>query len=636
MHRPNRILFCLFFLTVYSAVAGQSSFNFYNLSLNNGLSDARVNCIVQDRFGFMWFGTPNGLNRYDGYSMRNYYGGRDKGQLPSNDILSLFSSRDGSLWVGTARGLVKYDFASEKFMGVDSTDRASGQLANMPVTAIQEDEQGQLYVGGRDGLFRGTGKRWQDVGLLMGVSERLRHVRKLKFFNSSVLFVTTNTNLPFFKVDLSTNRADSIFYKTKFGEGWGYNMFGLEKLNENEMMTGFLSQGIAVLDVRSKQYRTVKGVLGHTDSILYNSVYDILKDKSGRVWIASAYHRLLEYLPSLDTVIAVPRDPYNPLGFDGNSASCIYEDRRNNIWVGTRSNGIYRFNPAFDAVKFYPQNDYVKGQLATGRVTSISVAGSDRLMVGTDRGPSIYDRRTNIFTNFRGVSVTGIDGPVEMVQSSYTDTTGIMWMGSNRLGLVRYDPVANSWRNFSRVTQPFPLVNDGVSDIVPLPDGNLLFIGFGRPNIFNTKSFYTSSAVNDSTDRLFGLRNVRELVKDNQQHCWLADDDSGLYEYDPFSRKLTSRNEWLPSSSNPLRITGLAWQGNRLIVACNLGVVITGAGVVPRTFEVRGPGNVYLEIKGVLADGDYIWFCSNRLAGRLNSKTGLIEVLGERDGLAGV
>ncbi|RYY57797.1 MAG: hypothetical protein EOO05_17705, partial [Chitinophagaceae bacterium] len=377
-------------------------------------------------------------------------------------------------------------------------------------------------------------------------------------------------------------------------------------------------------------------VLGHTDSILYNSVYDILKDHTGRVWIASAYHRLLEYLPAQDTVIAVPRDPYNPLGFDGNSASCIYEDRQHNVWVGTRANGVYRFNPAMGAVKFYPQNDFVKGQLATGRVTSVSVASAGRIIIGTDRGPSVLDRTTNLFTNFRGVSTNGIDGPVEMVQSSYTDDHGITWLGSNRLGLVRFDAAANTWKNFSRVTKPFALANDGISDIVPLPDGNLLFIGFGRPTIFDTKTFFTHSAASDSGTALLRLTGVRDLVRDSNQHCWLADDHGGLYEYDPFSRELTDRRAWLPASGDPLQVTGMAWQGNILYLATNLGILVTGAGRKPELVEVRGPGNVYLEIRGGLTDGEYIWFCSNRLLGRMHSKTKMVELFGEREGLAGV
>ncbi|RYY60179.1 MAG: hypothetical protein EOO05_10810, partial [Chitinophagaceae bacterium] len=232
MHRVTRLLFCLILSATYAGATAQSSYNFHNLFLDDGLSDARVNCIVQDKFGFMWFGTNNGLNRYDGYSMRNFYAGREGGQLPSNEILSLFTSKNGALWVGTARGLVRYNFAAEKFSKIDSTDFTSGLLASMPVNALQEDAQGQLYVGGTDGLFRlslpaGT---WKNMGEMMGVSQRLKQVRKIKFYNPSVLFVTTNTNLPFFQLDLTRNRADSILYKTEFGEGWNYNMFGLEKL----------------------------------------------------------------------------------------------------------------------------------------------------------------------------------------------------------------------------------------------------------------------------------------------------------------------------------------------------------------------------------------------------------------------
>src|SRR4028119_910857 len=90
--------------------AAQAPYNFYHLSLDKGLSDARVTDIVQDKYGFMWFGTPNGLNRYDGYSIKSFYAGQNGG-LPSNTIISLYASRKGELWIGTATGVVRYDFA---------------------------------------------------------------------------------------------------------------------------------------------------------------------------------------------------------------------------------------------------------------------------------------------------------------------------------------------------------------------------------------------------------------------------------------------------------------------------------------------------------------------------------------------
>jgi ligand-binding sensor domain-containing protein len=623
---------------VNAASMAQAPYNFYNLSLEKGLSDARVNDIVQDKYGFMWFATANGLNRYDGYSIKTFYENNKETGLPSNNVLALHTTAKGELWIGTQTGCVRYDFIGDRFYHFDTTQKDAAIPCKMSVAAFEEDEQGNIYIGGTAGLFKfqASSGKWENLSRHFKNEMRLRYVRKLKFFKPGLLYAATSNNMPFFEIDLNGNKIDSIYYKTQYADTCCLNMFGLEKLNDEELMVGLLSYGVAKFNTRTRQYSTVGGALGGSDSILYNSVYDILRDHKGRTWVASYYFRLGEYLAGENAIHTVDKDSYNPFGFDGKSASCLYEDRQHNIWVGTISKGVYHFNPDHTTTRFYPQNDFIPGAQQQGRVTCISTIDSNTWLIGSDNGPSFYNTVTGKFNNYKGISITGINKALEHVRCNVTDNEGIVWMGTNRLGLMRYDPVKKVFRCFSRVTYPNQLIDDGITDILTLPDNNLLFIGWGRPNIFNTRDFTTTSLRDKTDNALFALNDITAICKDGRQHIWLASGTAKLYEYDPLNQSLTDQSALLPAPANPLSISRLAWQNNQLYVASNNGILLIEKGRTPRIFPLNLGDHSQDEVRGILPDGEYVWFGNNHLIGRLHPSSGKMTFLGEKDGLSNV
>lgn len=622
-----------------SQAQAPSAYNFYHLFIDKGLSDARVNAIVQDRYGFMWFATPNGLNRYDGYSIKKFYAGKGAYDLPSNSIVSLYSSRAGDLWVGTGAGLVQYDFARERFLHVDTSQMEGSIVGRSQINTFEEDEAGNIYVGSMPGLFKfdRRQKKWESISEQSGQSTRMRNIRRLKFFNNEQLYAITTGNLPFFEINIRTGKIDSIHYKTEIADTCCLNMFGIEKINDRELLTGFLSAGIAVLDTRTKQYRTVPGVLGKSDSILYNSAYDILKDHSGRIWIASYYYRLAEYLPKENRIVTFEKDPYNPLGFDGNSAICVYEDWQHNIWVGTVSKGVYRFNPNHTSAKFYSQHDFIPGALQTGRIGCFTAIDSNTVVAGSERGFSFWNRKTGQFRNFEGISTIGFDRPLENVMSASTTKDGLLWMGTNRLGLMRYDPQNGSLRCFSRATRPHPLLDDGITDIIEMPDGNLLLCGYTRPVLFDTKSYTVASFRNDTTNPVLKLAGIADMCTGAGDRVWMGSTTGSLYAYDPVKKTVTDHSRSLEVLKDQVQIIyQLAWHNNALYIATNGGIVALDKNGKATLYRLPVTNEMQSEVRGLLPDGDYIWFANNAAAGRLDPATGRMIFLGEKDGLINI
>jgi len=617
--------FFIFFLIISAFYCrAQAPYNFYHLFLENGLSDARVTDIVQDKYGFMWFATANGLNRYDGYVIKTYNSGKNDNGLPSNNILSLFSAKNGTLWIGTGTGVVTFDFASEKFKSFDTSYKDGAELQKLFINDLEEDNHGNMYAATFKGVFKYAAdqKKWQNLNAGFKPAGSMRRVRRLKFFSDDLLFCATSGNLPIYRINVKNNTYDSLVDRN---DTIPPNMYGLEKLNENEMLGGVLSNGFSRFNVNTGSFRGGSGVLQRSDSVRYNTVYDILKDSRGRVWMASNYFRVAEYLPEQDSIVTFKSDPFNPFGFHGNAAICIYEDRQHNLWVGTSSKGVYRFNPDDNNVQFHAGLD-------RGSVFSLCNWDNNTLFIGSEKGPAFYNYRTGATTSFQGIATLGKNAPLEYVMSGIADRNGKhFWMGTIRLGLMRYDRTTGLFKCFSRISRP-KLEDDGINNLLQLPNGNLFLIGFGKPVIFNTTSFESTSYRNDSST-VFKLTGVTSLCYDNRNHIWLSTAGGKLYEYEPLRNLLTDRSSLLSAFTDLEAIYEIVFS-DKFYLATNAGLIILNPGSKPAIFLTDKADNTLLGTRGILPDGDYVWFANSGRIGRLHPASGKVVYVGEREGVS--
>ncbi|MEP7319972.1 MAG: two-component regulator propeller domain-containing protein, partial [Panacibacter sp.] len=626
------ITFLFFICCIYCNA--QNNYNFFHLFLDRGLSDARVNAIVQDKYGFMWFATSNGLNRFDGYSIKTFYANKRENGLTSNSILSLLSDSKGNLWAGTSNGVVKYNFSTEifeRFANGEGIDTAS-------VSCFEEDTQGNIYAGTREGLycFHPDTKQWENLSVFYKLKNRFTSIRGLLMFDENTLFATTE-NRGFYKINLAKKTLDSIYYKTEVSDTCCIFLTGMEKLNKEELLVGMLSFGMNKFNVTTNQFSTIKGPLYRSDSIKYNSVSQIIKDHQGRFWAASTYYRVAEYLPGQNLTVAIDKDPNNPYAFDGNTALCIYEDRQNNIWVGTSARGIYRFNPNQKRTQFYSENDYIKGALQQGQVTAISVLDSNTVLISSDRGPSFYHKKTNSFTNYKGVAKDFDTLAVEMASSGIEDKHGIVWIGSNRLGLMRYDTLKKTFKVFSRMSSPVPLRDDGVSDILEMNGDSLMLLGFNRIVTFDTKKFRPVCYRNNNAP-LYQLKRIADFCYDNDhKNIWLASATGGIYEYDPNRKILTDKTDLLNTTVKPSVIYKLAFDSyGSMWCATDIGAIQLQKNKAAKIFTLATRKNISKEVRNVLPFGKDIWLANSRGVAKLKPGNGKLIFVGEKDGLTEV
>lgn len=617
----------------------QLDFNFFSISLDKGLSNPRVNCISQDKFGYMWFGTPNGLNRYDGYAIKNFYSTSKVHSLPSSNITSLYNSKAGALWVGSATGLVSYNLATETFHKPDTTSALGVMMGKQKVNDMIEDEDGNIYFACELGIVRynpASGK-WDNLKDRPG-SGSLRKVRSLTFFSKHLLLASTYDNIPFFMCDISTGITDSISMPVK-GSPLSPHMFKVIKLSDTEILAGLLSFGTVKVDIVKKTYDYLPGLLRKNKDILYNAVYDILRDSRGRIWLATNYFKIAEYMPETDTVRTLNSiNAQNPFAFKGRTALDIFEDREHTIWVGTADKGVYFFNPAADAVKFYAGSDQGSQTLQPGSVETFTVLDSNTLFIGTDKGPSLLNLATGKYSNYVGKSTNGISGPMENVRVGMGESNGrYVWMGTSRHGLVKFDRKQNSFQNFSRVSKPYPLEDDGITKLLPLPDGNIFLLGFNTPGIFNPKTTEYFSYRNDSLKEVLQLKNINNACTDAAGNILLSSANASLYRYNPRSQKLADISYLLKPYPTLKTIYQVLTHQQEIFLVTNIGLLQLGAGDSHKRYSLNDAENTEQEFKGILfAKNNVVWICSNRKLGRLDLTSGKISFLGEKEGLKNV
>ena len=632
-----KLLPILFFVCLANISYSQADYNFSRIFLDNGLSDSRVSSITQDKFGYMWFGTSNGLNRFDGYTIKTFYAKAEPNSLPSANILSLYSSKAGDLWVGTVAGLVKYSFAKENFSKSEDSSVLAKEVSKARINAITEDKKGNIYFGCNTGIIRFSpaGSKWDNLNQI-GAPANIRRVSRLKFFSDNLLLATTSGNNPLFIYDLEKKKADSIV--VSYGEWENPNLYGLEKINDSIIIAGSLSHGILKLNLHQKTTQFIPGILRQNPYILYNSVYDVLKDSRGRIWLASNYFRLAEYDTVNDSVIVFKKNiANNPYPFEGRNAISIFEDRQKNIWIGTGSNGVFYFNPDNNAVHFHGSSNYEKGIEESASVYNILMLDKDNLFAGTDKGFFIRNTSTGFYQNYLGKSTYNLTGPMEHTSVAIQDMDkNILWIGTNRLGLIRFDREKESFQNFSRVTKPSPLIDDGIRDLLQLSNGDIFLIGFGNPGIFNSVKKEYFSFRNDSINKFLQLNNLSSICKEEKGNVLVATNGGKLYRYEPNQNVLTDLSGSFETYKDLVTIYQVAQKAGTIYLVTNLGIISLNNSGETRLYQLTKDKNIEQEYRYILPTDDALWISSNRKIGKLDLTTGNIFFLGEKEGLKNI
>ncbi len=507
---------------------------FEHISIEQGLSQVSVNCIIQDKKGFMWFGTQDGLNRYNGYDFVIYrHNPDDKTTISDNYVWSIFEDRDGMIWIGTfGRGLDKFDPASGIFTHNEHNAAISNSLSHNDVRCILEDQHGILWIGTYGGGINSFDRDTKQFVHYTTDNSSLSNNNVISIFEdrSGVLWIGTyggglnkfdrNTKkfihykkTPGNNQNLSSNKVMSIF-EDRTGTLWvGTEESGLNKFDKE---TGYF-----------ERYNTENRKLKHDD------VRVIYEDRRGVLWIGTSGG--LNRLDGQTGKFIPYTKGKSPHSLSNDDIRCIYEDPFGVFWVGTRRAGINKFYQKVDQFILYTNDASNKNSLSHNTVMSIYYDETeDMLWIGTfGGGLNKLDRSSGRFTHYMHEKTNTKSLSHDEVRAIIKDREGMLWVGTYGGGLNKFDPKTEKFTYYKNIDGKPDSLSDNYVRVIHEDRNGVLWIGteYGGLNKMVDRKRgkfirYTTEVSNISDDLIYCIYEDRSGV------LWFGTRSSGLTKLD--------------------------------------------------------------------------------------------------------
>jgi len=590
---------------------------FQNISIDDGLSLSSVYCINKDSKGFMWFGTEDGLNRFDGYQFKIYRSDvKDRNSICYKWIEHIEEDQMGNIWFGSRNGLSKYNPVNERFQNYKTDARQS--IVNDTVTCLKSFQH-MLCVGTKGGLsvfdlLSNTSEHYKQVGKVSDVEvyddvlivsgsnglyklgtnrllEKLDHEPLVDIYvDGSTLFYSSQTTIK--TLDLSTGKKQSLSISPRIKQ---IENVICDRLNRLWINT---REGLWLHSLEKEWSKKVIDTYNETNSLATNTHKAIALGPEGLIWYATHGDGLF----IINENVQVKKFIHNPTdkqSVSQNSFNCIYNDHESgNMWLGTYGAGINVYHPGankFDLIKHNPLNN---NSLPSNFIWSIHETTDSCLWIGTnDRGLCHYCPKQNLYTHFSNDPSSKKTLANNTVREVYEDSDGTIWVGTDGGGLNRFNP--SDWSFTKYVNKPSDttsISHNSVRVVFEDSQGNL-WVGtrFGLNQFIKQSGTFKRYLFNpDKANSLSNNFVYASIIEDKDGMLWIGTYGGGLNKFNPKTEEFTHYTTNLKEGKS---------LSNDIVFA------------------------VYEDPNGLL------WVGTNEGLNILDPKSGEVKILGMKDGL---
>lgn len=563
--------------------------SFKRITIDDGLSQMSIESLFQDSYGYMWIGTRDGLNRYNGHSFEVYKykeasnnSKNNNKSISGNSITDIAEDGNGNIWIGTSAGLNKidrktneitqylpnkngcnisnyrireiligldgnilvatddglnkYDSDTDNFIRIYNSRDESKSLSSQKVYSVVEDNKGYYWVGTCNGLNRIDKitnditkyyKNEEDDNSISG-----NYITKVYVDDSNSLWVGTYYQF-LSKIDLNTGVV------TRYDAGNTNIQGGYIKdiLRDSRGSLWIATEGgLNKLDEKNKKFNTYRAKSYDSTSLANNDILSICEDKSGTIWVGT-----LEGISLFNPDNEFNHYKNNPLDANSlseNKISGIYEDNEGILWVGTIYDGLNIFDRENNKVT---RIDHHKsdGEIVISNNLVREITGIDNeVWIATENGLDKYDKNTDIITRYDvSNGLTNID-----VRTLFIDSEGILWIGT-RDGLFTFDR-KDTFKNYTEILKKSGITETKFTDIHEDKDGTMWFASGVNSGLIRydkstniAKSYNNMSSTNDkSYDVLLAINS------DSKGNIWVGT-DKGLIKFNKESEKFIRYTE---------------------------------------------------------------------------------------------
>ncbi len=662
MQNQKIILFITFlFFNFHCIIYGQSKdIKFDHISTKQGLSHNTIHCILQDSYGFIWIGTEDGLNRYDGYEFKIYrHNILDTLSIADNFIYSVIEDEDKQLWIGTnVGGLDKFDRKNDIFIHHKHDLKNKYSISDNRINQVNEDNEGDLWLATDHGLNKFDKIKGHFTCYIHDKSDTnsISDNQILTIFEDkqNVLWIGTNNG--------GLNKFDK---KTKIFSHYLHDPDNPNSISSNTIISiaednnGFLwigtNQGLNKFSPVNKVFTRYQPDLHDANSLSNRSVSGILINQFNEIWIGTA-NGLNIFNSESENFSRYYHSESDERSLSANVIFSLIKDKSGIIWLGTAEGGLNKYNTdqkQFLHIKHDPNN---ANSLDYNVVRYLYEDNNGIIWIGTLRGLNKFDITNKQFTHYDFQ-----DG----VTSVLIDKRNELWIGTWQKGLFRVPPIntnnKNSEFNWNEMKQyqhypdnPLSIGSNTVQHIYEDSFGNFWIGTEAGLNILNRN--------NDEFILLYHDPDNNESISDNriQTHCIVEDKQHNLWVGTWNGLNRLSLNKTITSENNTFRFTRLIHEpdninslsDNRVISILSnnneLWIGTYGGGLNKMVIEYGTSGKesyhfvYYTEkdglpnnsIYGILQDDiNNLWLSTNKGLSKFNIKTVMFRNYFESDGL---
>jgi diguanylate cyclase (GGDEF)-like protein len=535
---------------------------FEQLSLEQGLSHSNVTCIFQDYRGFLWFGTSDGLNRYDGYTFKIYRNDpADTGSLSDNSILSLCGDDRGGLWVGTASGLNRLDLNTGKikiYRAVPGPDHVD-TLSDNHIYSVHRERTGTLWVGTAWGVNRFDREKNDFQRFVYPENEphmnRKYVVRTIYDDTSGNLWLGTGWGLGL--VDREAV-AISHFAPVPVPGETGVTVTSIVEPGNGMLWVGTEEGKLYSFDTGRKTFKQLLCPEQAGADISFDKIFSMHIDGSGQLWLGSN-GGIIRYKPGKEEWMYYRNNPRDPNSLSDNEINAIFQDTWGIIWFGTYGGGIDKYDKAKEWFGHYRRQPGAADSLSNDNVLTVYEDKQRRIWVGTDGGLNLWDRRTGSFKRYTHDPRRPDSLQCDFVKAVCEDGSGNLWIGTfwgKNSGLNLFNEKTGGFSYYPAEPGKPSGLSSGNVTALHADKAGILWIGTsgGGLNRFDVNSGRFARYINDSEKPGTICSDwVSTLMEDSGGHLWIGtegglsrtDKKSGIflnYTRGPARRGVISNN----------------------------------------------------------------------------------------------
>ena len=616
------IFSCLKISTSYANI--RESFNFKNITIEDGLSQSTVETIYQDSKGYIWIGTNDGLDRYNGYEfkhykhdkydknsiannyivdiiedkngyiwvstigglsrinpdkdeIKNYYSKEDSGNLSNSNLWQILCTKDNRLIASTIDGLNVYDKNKDKFTRILYKE---GELPSQYIYSLEEDINGHIWVGTDNGLVELD----KDLNIVKSYQDAIGDSDVYNVYDDSKgnIWVCTLDN-GLFKINLDDNSVENYKNNNSKISIPSNNVRDIISDSEGKLWIA-TDKGLCTFDYEREEFITYNKKSYQSNSLIDDEIFCLLKDSSGLIWIGT-YSGISRFNPN-SNFTHFKLDPYEDNSISGNVIHGIYEDDDKTLWIGTNESGVNIING--ESIKHLNKEN---SNIVSDLIEDIT-GFKNYIFIGTNEGLSVLVKNDKTAKNYTITNYTTKDGlPSNKIRSLFIDSKGYLWIGTKK-GLAILD-----------------INNNKIIDVTYILDEMGVSDKFIRAVYEDSKGNYYIGCFLEG-----GLIKINPNTKEYKIYKNIENDDSSI-------------------SNNSIRYINEDLYGN-ILVGTSHGINILNLSTDKFNHYTEKDGLINNTIYGILVDkNNGIWMSTNAGISKLSTEDATFKNFTITDGL---